>query len=291
MAREGSGRRNGMTELLLWPALVIVAPLLLGPLLALGHESLKPFVGGRIGGDETSRLTLDNYAQIVAPEYARYFLDTFRISFISAGLAMVLGFPVAHFIVRRAGSLMRRMLIGWLVGTLFLSLIVRVYAIAVTFGPLGPLSGFGQMLGIAPDSPDGAELMVVLSLMNTTLPLVALTLVGTLQNINPRLEEAAMALGAPRWKTFFQITVAMSLPGVLSAGIIAYAFCLSNLVVPMLVGRGFILFVSNLIYSRFSEVANFPGGAALSIVMMVACVTLFYGLLHLVRANWREAGK
>lgn len=291
MAKARGKPRDGLTALLLWPALIIVAPLLLGPILALGHESLKPFVGGRIGGDDAGALTLDNYAQIASPEYARYFLDTFRIGFISAGLAMVLGFPMAHFIVRRAGPLTRRLLMGGLVGTLFLSLIVRVYAIAVTFGSLGPLSGFGRLFGIAPSSPNGAELMVVLSLMNTTLPLVALTLIGTLQNINPRLEEAAMSLGAPRWKTFFQVTMAMSLPGILSAGIIAYAFCISNLVVPMLVGRGFILFVSNLIYARFSDVANFPGGAALSIVMMVLSVALFYGLLHLVRTNWQEAGK
>lgn len=280
-----------MTAALLWPALVVMAPLLLGPLLVLGHESLKPFTSGRIGGDDAGALTLDNYVQIAGPEYARYFLDTLRIGLISAGLALLLGFPMAHFIVRRAAPLMRRVLIGGLVGTLFLSIIVRIYAIAMTFGANGPLSGFSSVLGIVPNSPDGAELMVVLGLMNTTLPLVALTLLGTLQNINPRLEEAAMSLGAPRWKTFFQVTVAMSLPGILSAGIIAYAFCISNLVVPMLVGRGFILFVSNLIYFRFSEVANFPSGAALSIVMMVLSVGLFYGLLALVKGNWQEVGK
>lgn len=280
-----------MTQALLWPALVVMAPLLLGPLLALGHESLKPYVGGRIGGNDAGALTLDNYAQIAAPEYARYFLDTFRIGFVSSAFALLMGFPMAHFIVRRAAPAMRRILIGGLVGTLFLSIIVRIYAISVTFGPQGPMSGFSRMLGIAPGSPDGAEFMVMLGLMNTTLPLVALTLIGTLQNINPRLEEAAMSLGAPRWKTFFQVTVAMSLPGILSAGIIAYAFCISNLVVPMLVGRGYILFVSNLIYARFSEVANFPGGAALSIVMLILSVALFYGLLHLVRSNWQEAGK
>jgi len=59
----------------------------------------------------------------------------------------------------------------------------------------------------------------------------------------------------------------------------------------MLLGRGFILFVSNLIYFRFSEVANFPSGAALSVVMMVIAVGIFYGLLHLVRMQWQEAGK
>ncbi|MEP9350521.1 ABC transporter permease subunit [Xanthobacter sp. KR7-225] len=284
-------RRPALSAALLWPALVVMAPLLLGPLVLLAHESLKPFVGGRVGGDESGALTLQNYAQIADPQYVRYFLDTFRVGLLATALALVLGFPVAHFIARRAGPVMRRLLVGGLVGTLFLSIIVRVYAIAMTFGPHGPLADFSRIFGVTASSPDGAELMVVLGLLNSTLPLVALTLIGTLQNINPRLEDAAMSLGAPRWKTFFQVTVAMSLPGILSAAIIAYAFCISNLVVPMLVGRGFIVFVSNLIYFRFSEVANFPSGAALSMVMMVISVALFYGLLHLVRSHWQEAGK
>jgi ABC-type spermidine/putrescine transport system permease subunit I len=284
-------KRMNLTAAMLWPTLIIIVPLLLGPLFVLLHESFKPHVAGRVGGDDAAALTLANYADIAGPEYARYFLDTFRIGLIATAFALLLGYPMAHFIVRRASPTARRFLTGGLIGTLFLSLIVRIYAISMTFGPLGPLAGLSRLIGIPASSPDGAELMVVLGLLNTTMPLVALTLIGTIQNINPRLEDAALSLGAPRWKTFFQITLAMSLPGILSAAIIGYAFCISNLVVPMLVGRGFILFVSNLIYFRFSEVANFPSGAALSIVMMVLSVALFYGLLHLVRSNWQEAGK
>jgi len=284
-------KRPGLTASLLWPALIVIVPLLLGPLLVLALESFKPHVSGRLGGDDTAALTLANYTALAGPEYARYFFDTFRIGLISTALALVLGFPMAHFIVRRATSLQRRLLIAGLVGTLFLSLIVRIYAISMTFGPLGPLSGFSGLFGISASSPDGAELMVVLGLLNTTMPLVALTLIGTIQNVNPRLEDAALSLGAPRWKTFFQITLAMSVPGILSAGIIGYAFCISNLVVPMLVGRGFVLFVSNLIYFRFSEIANFPSGAALSMVMMILALGIFYGLLHLVRTQWQDAGK
>lgn len=284
-------KRPGLTASLLWPALIVILPLLLGPLVVLMLESLKPHVAGRLGGDDNAAMTLANYTDLAGPEYARYFFDTFRIGLISTVLALILGFPMAHFIVRRASPTLRRVLIASLIGTLFLSLIVRIYAIAMTFGPLGPLAGFGRLLGTPASSPDGAEMMVVLGLLNTTMPLVALTLIGTIQNINPRLEDAALSLGAPQWKAFFQITLAMSLPGILSAGIIGYAFCISNLVVPMLVGRGFILFVSNLIYFRFSEIANFPSGAALSIVMMVIALGIFYGLLHLVRTKWQDAGK
>ncbi len=48
---------------LLWPALVIMVPLLLGPLFVLLHEA-KPHVAGRLGGDDNAALTLANYTDI-----------------------------------------------------------------------------------------------------------------------------------------------------------------------------------------------------------------------------------
>ncbi|MCP6151193.1 hypothetical protein NL425_25925, partial [Klebsiella pneumoniae] len=84
-------RRPSLSTALLWPALLVMVPLLLGPLLLLAHESLKPFVGGRIGGDESGALTLQNYAQIADPQYVRYFLDTFRVGLLATAFALVLG--------------------------------------------------------------------------------------------------------------------------------------------------------------------------------------------------------
>ena len=51
----------------------------------------------------------------------------------------------------------------------------------------------------------------------------SLTLVGTLQNLNPRLEEAAQLLGATRWQAAAGVTLPLAMPGVLSAFLIAYA--------------------------------------------------------------------
>ena len=55
------------------------------------------------------------------------------------------------------------------------------------------------------------------------------------------------------------VTVPLSSRGILSAFLISYTLCISAFVVPMVLGKGKVLFVSNLIYNRFSEIANYPG--------------------------------
>jgi len=276
-------------KILIAPALLLLLPLLAGPILVLLDESLKPFEGGRIGGTEGGGVTLANYLEFWDPAYAHYFGDTFRLGLIVTVAALVLGFPIAHFIVRVARPRTAKIVTAALIGTLFLSLIVRIYAISMTYGPLGPLTEVSWLFGIDPRDRAKTEMMVVFGLLHTVLPLVALTLIGTVQQVSPRLEEAAMALGAPRWRAVVSVTLPLAMPGMLSAGIIGYAFCISNLVVPLIMGKGFVVFVSNLIYFRFSEVNNFPSGAAISIIMLVIALGLFYGLMRAVARIWPPA--
>lgn len=284
-------RQRALATGLLSPGLLVFAALMVGPLAVLVDESLKPFVPGRIGGESSAGITLMHYSDLMDPAYALYFADTFRLGLIVTLCGLLLGYPVAYLVARQAAPKIRTVVIAGLIGMLFLSLIVRVYAIMMTFGPIGPLNGFGRIVGIAANSRAETEMMVVLGLLHTVFPLIAITLIGTVQNVNPRLEEAALSLGAPRWKAFLAITLPLSVPGILSAAILGYAFCISNFVVPLILGKGFVLFVSNLIYSRFSETNNYPSGAAISVVMILVSMLLFYGLMSLVRNRWKETGR
>lgn len=274
-------------KVLVLPALFAFLPLLLGPLAVLLDESLKPFEGGQIGGSEG--VTIANYIAFWDPAYAHYFADTFRIGLITTAAALFLGYPLAHYVVRVARPSFAKLTLAGMIGMLFLSLVVRIYAITMTYGPLGPFTEVSWLFGIDPRGRTKTEMMVVFGLLHTVLPLTTLTMIGTVQNVSARLEEAAMTLGAPRWKAFVSVTLPLSVPGILSAGIIGYAFCISNLVVPLIMGKGFVVFVSNLIYFRFSEVNNFPSGAAISIIMMVIALSLFYGLLRVVAVIWPSA--
>ena len=232
-------------RLLLTAVLVVFLGLYVLPLATLVRESFKVYRSGRIGG-LTGTFTLANYVELLTPAYLGYFLDTFRIGFIATALGLVAGYAIAHAVARGRGPT-RTLWIALLVAMLFVGTLVRAYALALTFGPVGILLPLARGLGVSPNSLGLTELMVIAGLLHYVLPLMALTLVGTIHNVNPALEQVAQSLGAPRWKAFFTITVRLSARGILSAFLLGYALTISSFVIPMVLGKGVVLFATNLI--------------------------------------------
>ncbi|MFI4986268.1 MAG: ABC transporter permease [Alphaproteobacteria bacterium] len=287
MRRAGVGRRGSW--LILAPALAVLIGLLAVPLVNVAEESFRLFVPGRVGAAEDAPLTLVNYAELLQPAYLRYFADTFRISLIAALLALAIGYPLAYYLGRQARPRARRIWITALVALVFLSILVRVYAVALAFGPSGFGNEVAALLGLAPSSRDYAEALIVAGLMHCLVPMAALSLIATVQNINPRLFDAALALGAARIKAHLTVTLPLSVRGLLGAFMLCYTFSISAFVIPMVLGKGRVLFVSNLIYSRFGEVGDYPGGAAISLVMLVLSILLVYVVTRAAGARWEKA--
>jgi ABC-type spermidine/putrescine transport system permease subunit I len=273
---------------LVLPAVAVVTILLIAPLLLVGDESLRLFVPGRVGSVRDAQLTLQNYGEILRPAYARYFADTFRISLIATLLAVLLAYPIGYRVAHEVRPRVRRTWIGFLVVMLFLSILIRVYAVSLAVGP----SGFGlelaEWLGLSLNSRGYAELSIVFGLLHCLIPMAAIVLLAPLQALNPRLVEAAQALGAPAWKAHATITLPLSARGVLAAFMLCFTFSISAFVIPMVLGKGRVLFVSNLIYSRFGEIGNYPGGAALSIALLALSLIVVYTLGRAAGARWER---
>jgi ABC-type spermidine/putrescine transport system permease subunit I len=270
---------RGAAFLLLLPASIALVALLVLPLFVVVDESFRLFEPGRIGAAEHAPYTLQNYHDVLtSPIYLKYFYDTLKFSLIASLLSVVLGFPVSYLAARRRSQILRKVIIGFLVAMLFLSVLVRMYALQLTFGPTGFQRALSAVLDIAPNSRAFVEILVVLGLLHFTLPMSALMLIGIIQNVNPALVEAAQALGASRVRSHAAITFPLSLRGIVAAFLLSYTLSISTFIIPLILGRGRVLFVSNLIYSRFSDVANYPGGAAISVIIL--CISLF--LVHAV---------
>lgn len=270
------------------PALLAFAVLYVGPLVITVVESLKAYVPGRIGG-VAGTFTFTSYIELFKPGYFIYFRDTFRLSLVATSLGVIVGYLFAYVIARRRSGPVRTAVVAFLISMLFLSVIVRVYSLALTIGPIGILNPLAEFLGVSPNSILLIELVVILGLLHYVIPIAALTLMGTIHNINPALEDAAQSLGAPRWKAFFSVTVVLSLRGIISAFLLGYALSISAFIVPLVLGKGIVLFATNLIYRRFSEVANYPGGAAIAVVMLLLSLTIVYGILRLVSRRFEVA--
>jgi len=278
----GKPRLSSFHAALLAPGALIVLLLLVTPIARMAVESFRPFVTGRVGSG--SGWTLHNYAELMEGAYVFYFWETFRIGFIISAIAVLLGAPLAWLAARTSRKRLRVAIFGLLIGLLFMSLIARLYAIQMTWGSTGPLAFFGTLIGVPARSAPYAVIQVAMGLLHFVLPMVALILVGTFQNINPRLEEAAASLGAPRWRVALTVTLPLAVPGLLSGYMIALAMCISSFVVPLILGRGIVLFATNLMYVRFSDVANYPSGAAIGVIMFVLAALIIYAMTRLTRA-------
>jgi len=278
--------KNRSTWLLLSPGIILFLILLVAPITNILDESLRLFEPGRIGAAKDAPYTLFNYIELIDPAYFFYLFETFRFGIICSLISLIIAFPIAYTIARQKSPLFRKLSIGFLIGMMFLNTLVRVYAMQLTFGPTGYAKFITGIFDISPNGRTYTEIIVMLGLLHYLIPISALTLIGTIQNINPRLTEAAQVLGSSRLKSHLTITVPLCIPGILSAFLICFTLCLSAFVVPMVLGKGKVLFISNLIYARFSEIANYPSGSAVSIIMLVVSLGTIFIITRFVSSRW-----
>jgi putative spermidine/putrescine transport system permease protein len=279
-------RTPGFSLLPIAPAGVVFVSIFAVPILGLLAESFQTFTPGRVGSVADAPLTLQNYLDLVSASFAGVLFETFWISALAAFIGVLIAFPLAFFIVRRFPPRWRAVTIGLMITLVLLSMLVRTYALELTFGSVGVVRPLIFWLGVSPTARWYIDALVAAGLAHAIVPIATLTLLGSVQNIDPRLADAAQSLGAPVWRSHLDVTLPLSLPALISAYLVALTFAISAFVIPMVLGKGRVLFISNVIYTRFSDVANYPSGAAISVVMLVASLIVVYSV-SLVRASNR----
>jgi putative spermidine/putrescine transport system permease protein len=273
---------------LLTPGVVLLGLLLIVPLANIVAESFRQYVPGKVGGSFDAPFTFANYLDLYHPIYINYLTTMLWCASIATVAALVMSYPIAYVMARTRSRGIRIALIGLLVGLLFLSALVRVYSLELSFGSVGLGRTIAALIGVSSNSSSYAIFLVIIGLMHHSIPLAALLMTGTIQNINPRLVEASQALGAPLWRAHLSVTLPLSMPGVLSAFLVCYTINLSAFVVPMILGKGKIQFLSNLVYDRYAELANFPSGSAIAIQLLIVTLVITYGIGWALRRWTRE---
>ena len=279
--------KTGRSSLpLLLPAGAVFLGFFFLPMAGLFIESFRLYVPGSIGSAADAPFTLNNYTELLTPSFAGFFYETLRISVLASLVGLLFSFPLAYWITRRLSPRWRAIAVGLFVTLMFLSVLVRTYALELTFGAVGPLRPLLMELGISPNGRAYIETLVGAGLLHYIVPMSTLTLLGTIQNVDPRLFDAAQVLGAPGWKAHLNITLPLCMRGLLAAFLFAFTFSISAFVIPMILGKGRVLFISNLIYNRFSEIADYPSGAAVSMVLFFVALSIVYITSRQVTKRW-----
>lgn len=259
--------------LLMGPPTLALLLFFLVPLLVM---ALYTFQTGTLGGEmtwslETYRRFLDNTA------LHRLLWRSTIISFQTSLWCIVLSYPIAYYLVFRAGD--RRMtLLTIIIIPAWTSYLLRILAWKLILGTEGLLNTFLLWTGLI-DTPSPillfSQTAVIVTLIYVWVPFVALPIFAALERIDKRLLEAAADLGSPPWYTFLRVTLPLSIPGIIAGFLSVFIPTLGEYVTPLLIGGVGGIMYGNLIQDQFVRALNWPLGSLMSLVMLVALLPMF----------------
>lgn len=202
-------------------------------------------------------------------------------------VCLVLGYAVAWTYLRMPSRL-QTLVIFIVMLPLLTSVVVRTFAWIVILGRQGIVNTALLEIGIieAPLRLLYTRTGLVIALANVQLPLMVLPLINALQRIDPNLADASAALGAGEWRTFFRVTLPLSLPGVIAGSLLTFSAAITAFISQSLIGGGQMLFMPMYLYQQASSLSNFPFAAVISVTFLVAvllCVAAFNALGRISR--------
>lgn len=226
----------------------------------------------------TGELTLENYTFLFTrPIYIGAFVRTFVVGASVGLLCVLLGYPLAYFLVRTK-SRWKGVLIALSLAPLLASVVVRTYGWYIILNRFGVANDVLLGLGLTSERiafmpSTGA---IIIGLAHALLPYAVLTIMGSLSGINPNLEKAAMSLGANRTRTFLSVVLPLSIPGVVGGFILVFSIAISAYATPAILGGPATQVAATAIYNFMINLLDWSAGAALAVVLIVSSLLLLY---------------
>jgi putative spermidine/putrescine transport system permease protein len=208
--------------------------------------------------------------------YVDALVATLRIAVVVTALSLAIGYPLAHLMARMRSRLGHALLLMAVIAPMLTGIVVRTFAWMTLLADRGVINTTLAWLGWInkPLPLMYNEFGVVVGLVHIYVPFMVLTLVGVIGRIDPALEEAARILGAGRLRAFLEVTLPLSLPGILAGSLLVFALSISAYVTPVLLGGSNVLTLPMLIYQQVSASFNLGFAGALGIVLLAVSLVL-----------------
>ena len=263
-------RRNKFL-LIFVPALLVVTVFFFVPIIALFRISFFEYTGM---GTYKPAFKLDGYIKFLTdPFYIGVILYTLKNAVLVTVIALTAGYPVAYYVARASG-LKKMICLLLIIVPLWTNLIVRIYGWFIILGRKGLIN---TMLLHADWIEKPLPMLfnsfsVVIGLLDVVFPWVLLILISVLEGIDWSMIEAARDLGAGRFKSFYEVTFKLSIPGMAVAGLFAFVWAMGEYAVPSLLGSSFQRTISIEVADQILSVLNWPFGASIAFTLFTISV-------------------
>lgn len=231
-------------------------------------------------GGYVPAFTLEQYANL--PARGTAFLNTLTLAPLGTILSLIIAYPLAYFLAMRADAKWRTLLLILVIVPFWTSILIRSYAWIFILGGQG-LPALIDWLGFGTYRLINTPFAVLTGIVYGYLPLMVLPVYVSLERLDKRLLEASADLGAPPLRSFLQVTLPLSLPGVATGCMLVFILLMGEFLIPAMLGGGKVFFIGNALVDLFLQSRNWAFGAAVAVTLvfiMLVTVTLYMWLMR-----------
>ena len=281
-----TGRKGAIPWLLAGPNLLLFTMMVIVPLILTVTLSFRIYDYSTGIGDA---VTLDNYVKVITdPYYLGIFWRTLKIAAITTAICALIGMPEAY-ILSRMREPWRSVFLLAIIGPLLVSVVVRAFGWSMLLGPTGLVNAGLQLMGFGPVRLLYTETAIVIALVHVMLPFMVIPVWTALQKLDPMVEAAARTLGASRFTSFRRIVMPQATIGILSGSLIVFGLSASAFAIPGLLGGRRLKMAATLVYDEYLQELNWPLGATIAIVVLVANLAIMVTYNRIVESRARKA--
>ena len=255
----------------LWFIAMLLLPLTVVLVFSFGQR-------GQAGG-YVPAFTFEQYLNLPARWAA--FQNTLTLAPIGTVIVLLIAYPLAYFLAVRSNPKWRTLLLILVIVPFWTSILIRSYAWIFILGGRG-IPALLDLAGFTGIRLINTPFAVLVGIVYGYLPLMVFPIFVSLERLDKRLLEASADLGSPPWRTFVQVTLPMTLPGVATGCMLVFILLMGEFLIPAMLGGGKVFFVGNALVDLFLQSRNWAYGSAVAValvVVMLVTVTLYMAVI------------
>jgi putrescine transport system permease protein len=241
---------------------------------AIASPPIQPMIEWADEGIVQIKLVFENFVYLWEDDlYLNTYINSVKISSISALICLLIGYPMAYAIVR-ASHTYKHILLMLIILPCWTSFLLRVYAWMGLLADQGTINSLLIYLGII-DDPIRllyTPFAVYVGIVYTYLPFMILPLYANMEKLDASLREAAADLGAKPSTTFLTVTLPLTTPGIIAGSLLVFIPATGEFIIPDLLGGGNVLMIGRLLYNEFTANHDWPIASAVAIILVIALV-------------------
>lgn len=258
--------RAGTATLLLLPIALVNAMGFIIPVLNLLRMS---FYEALAGGGIRETFTLASWTGLFRDAfYVDLIVNSILVSLSITFATLIVSYPIALYLHRSSGR-WRTFLTVLVISPLLTSAVVRTYGWIALLADHGPIVSSIAALGFTSPRLMFNTTGVVIGLTEILMPYMILSLLAGFGRLDPRVEEAAMTLGARPSRIFWRVILPLTMPGIALGCLLCFVLAVSSFITPKLLGGGRVFLLATEIYDQAIVTLNWPLAATLSMLVLI----------------------